>query len=81
MANLEPAERAAALILRIGSAARQVYACTGDDIILDDDVANQILPILLEHLAPGTLYASCQEVVRFLHFRKAAGLGNFFGPV
>ena len=51
--RLGPATRASALILQIGTLARQDCMAAGSGAIADGDVAGKVLTILLDYLSPG----------------------------
>ena len=70
VAKLDPSKRASALILQVGSAARQVCVSAGNDIISNNDGPNQISGISREHFAPAAADAGFQEVVRLLRLKK-----------
>ena len=61
--NLDPANRASLLILRMDIVAREVCTAAGSDAIMDAYGVENILTILQDYFAP--------EAVRFLQFRWA----------
>ena len=77
VANSEPARRASALILLMDSVARQVSMSEGQDIVVNNDGANQTPQMLREHFAPDAAAATYKEIVRFSHFKRT-DQGKFF---
>ena len=70
VANLDPSERAAALILRMVAVARQVGPPAGGDFVVNDGGAERILNILKDYLAPDAANSIYREVVRPFHLKR-----------
>ena len=70
MTHLEPAERAAALISQLNSAARQVWLAAGGDHLDSSDGAAYISGALKNCLSPEAAGLIYREVVRSLRYRR-----------
>ena len=69
VARLEPAKRAAAFLL-MDTVARRVCLHAGGDSRLDGEGVDSILNILRESCAPDASGHVCQQVARFLQFKR-----------
>ena len=70
VANLDPAKRASAPILKMGTVARRVCIPAGSDEIVDQEVMMRITQLLRDYFAPAAADAANQEVARFLQFER-----------
>ena len=77
-ANPDPSKRAAALILRVAAAARQVSLAAGGDFVANKDGAGRILSVLRGYFASDAVNSGYQELPRFLQFRRTGQLTDVF---
>ena len=71
--TLEPAGKAAALILQMSDVAQQVCTISGKGHIMHNDGAQQVMELWRDHLAPAAVDAIRQDVVRFMLYKRARG--------
>ena len=69
--TVEPGKRAANLLLQMADIARRKCMAVGDAHITNARRAQRILIILRERFAPVALDAICQEVAKFMNFKRA----------
>ena len=67
----EPASRASLSVLQLRSAPQQVRSAERGDVLGRRDGVVRILEILRSHFAPEAADAIHQQVMRFMHYRRA----------